>query len=415
MFIHSPMSRAVIAALAAVASLGCAAIHAQSDFVTTVTTTHPIAYFRLDAATGKSQVGSATWRSVGSVAIAAPGAPVAASLSKFAKLNGSDAYIATTQSGGVGGAASIMAWVNWVELPSNAGRLFYVAGESEVGNDLDVQFETNNSLRFYTASGGYIVFNPPPTSLLNQWHMILVTLDTASHTRRIYWDGNSVASDQGGGQAGKKNAFTIGESIVFTGRFFHGGIQDVALWNRALKPAEVSSIFASSKATASPAEESSSEPSAGPNGPMPTTGPFATTAKVEIEDANGKVQLKREEQIAYMFLSAIEIIEHECQLTVQHVCPMSQLLSGSDSQGGQIEHLKFDPNRTDSNYVYTLAASGMAWEAHANPKKPGLKGFCFMSRSVGTTTVTYSNAGKAGWTDTEVGNRGMEGDSFSTQ
>jgi hypothetical protein len=415
MFIHSPMSRAVIAALAAVASLGCAAIHAQSDFVTTVTTTHPIAYFRLDAATGKSQVGSATWRSVGSVAIAAPGAPVAASLSKFAKLNGSDAYIATTQSGGVGGAASIMAWVNLVELPSNAGRLFYVAGESEVGNDLDVQFETNNSLRFYTASGGYIVFNPPPTSLLNQWHMILVTLDTASHTRRIYWDGNSVASDQGGGQAGKKNAFTIGESIVFTGRFFHGGIQDVALWNRALKPAEVSSIFASSKATASPAEESSSEPSAGPNGPMPTTGPFATTAKVEIEDANGKVQLKREEQIAYMFLSAIEIIEHECQLTVQHVCPMSQLLSGSDSQGGQIEHLKFDPNRTDSNYVYTLAASGMAWEAHANPKKPGLKGFCFMSRSVGTTTVTYSNAGKAGWTDTEVGNRGMEGDSFSTQ
>jgi hypothetical protein len=38
-----------------------------------------------------------------------------------------------------------------------------------------------------------------------------------------------------------------------------------------------------------------------------------------------------------------------------------------------------------------------------------------MSRNVGTTTVTYSNAGKAGWTDTELGNRGMEGDSFSTQ
>jgi hypothetical protein len=416
MFIHFPMSRAAIAALAAVASLSCAAIHAQSDFVSAVTATHPIAYFRLDAATGKSQVSAATWKPVGGVAIAAPGAPVLASLSKFAKLNGSDAYIATTQSGGVGAAASIMAWVNLAELPARAGHFFYVAGESEVGNDLDVQIETDNVLKFYTAAGGHISYTPPPSILVNQWHMILVTLDTASHTRHIYWDGNSVASDQGGGEAGKKNVFTIGESVVFTGRFFHGGIQDVALWNRALKAAEVSSIFAASKATASPTEESpSSVSSAAPGAPTPTTGPFATKATVEFEDANGKVQLKREEEIAYMFLSAIEVIEHECQLTVEHVCPMSQLLSGSDSHGGQIEHLKFDPNKTDPNYTYTLAAGGMAWEAHANPKKPGLKGFCFMSRTVGTTTATYNPGGSAGWTSTEIGNRGMSGDSFSTQ
>jgi len=416
MFINSPMSREAIAALAAIATLGCAAIHAQSDFVTAVTASHPIAYFRLDAATGKSQVGAATWKSVGGVAIAAPGAPVAASLSKFAKLNGSDAFVTTTQYGGVGGTASILAWVNLAELPSKANHFFYVAGESENGNDLDVQFETDNALRFYTASGGHISYTPSPSTLVNQWHMILVTLDTASHSRHIYWDGKSVASDQGGGESGKQSAFTIGESIVFTGRFFHGGIQDVALWNRALKTNEVADIFAASKSTASPAEESpSSDLPAASGAPVPTTGPFATKAKVEIEDANGPVQLKREEQIAYIFLSAIENIEHECQLTLQHVCSFSQILSGSDSHGGQIEHLKFDPNKTDPNYVYTLAASGMAWEAHANPKKPGLKGFCSMSRNIGTTTVTYSNAGKAGWTDTELGNRGMEGDSFSTQ
>ena len=415
MFIDSPMSRAAIAALAAVASLSCAAIQAQSDFVNTVTSTNPIAYFRLDAATGRSQVGAATWKPVGGVAIAAPGAPVAASLSKFAKLNGSDAYITTTQNGGVGGTVSILAWVNLAELPSKANHFFYVAGESEVGNDLDIQFETDNALRFYTASGGHISYAPPPSTLVNEWHMILVTLDTASHSRHIYWDGKSVASDQGGGEAGKKSAFTIGESIVFTGRFFHGGIQDVALWNRALKANEVADIFAASKSTASPAEASPANSSIAPSAPMAATGPFATTAKVEIEDANGPVQLKREEQIAYIFLSAIENIEHECQLTLQHVCSFNQILSGSDSHGGQIEHLKFDPNKTDPNYVYTLAASGMAWEAHANPKKPGLKGFCSMSRNIGTTTVTYSNAGKAGWTDTELGNRGMEGDSFSTQ
>lgn len=415
MFVNSPMSRAAIAALAAVASLGCVAIHAQSDFVTAVTSTHPIAYYRLDAATGKSQVGTSTWKSLGGVAIAAPGAPVSASVSKFVKLDGRDGYVTTTQTGGVGATASIMAWVNLAELPSKTNHFFYVAGESESGNDLDIQFENDDVLKFYTASGGHISFAPPPATLVNQWHMILVTLDTSSHTRNIYWDGKSVASDQGGGEAGKKNTFNIGYSTVFTGRPFHGGIQDVALWNRALKASEVSTLYAASKSTASPAVASPTASSAGSGAPMPTTGPFATKAKVEIEDANGPVQLKREEQIAYIFLSAIENIEHECQLTVQHVCSFNQLLSGSDSHGGQIEHLKFDPNKTDPNYVYTLAASGMAWEAHANPKRPGLKGFCFMSRTIGTTTATYSNAGVAGWTDMELGNRGMEGDSFTTQ
>jgi hypothetical protein len=91
-------------------------------------------------------------------------------------------------------------------------------------------------------------------------------------------------------------------------------------------------------------------------------------------------------------------------------------LSGAYPAGGShIEHLKFDPNKTDPDYSYTLAANGMAWEAHANPKKAGLKAFCFMSRNIGTTTATYSNVARAGWTDTELGNRGMEGDSFATQ
>jgi hypothetical protein len=308
-----------------------------------------------------------------------------------------------------------MAWVNLAELPSKTGHLFYVAGESESGNDLDLQFETDNVLKFFTMGSGHLDYAPPPATLVNQWHMIVATLDTQSKTRAIYWDGKSVATDQGGGEAGKKNAFTIGYSTVFSGRFFDGGIEEVALWNRALKANEVATIYAASNATASPAGASPSASSAGPSAPMPSTGPFATKAKVEIEDSNGPVQLRREEQIAYIFLSAIEIIEHNCQLTLQHVCPLDQVLSGSYPKGTHIEHLKFDPNKTDPNYTYTLAASGMAWEAHANPKKPGLKGFCFMSRSIGTTTATYNPAGPAGWTSTELGTRGMEGDSFAIQ
>ncbi|MGD0903286.1 MAG: LamG domain-containing protein [Terracidiphilus sp.] len=415
MLMHSPMSRAAIAALVLAASLNCVAIHAQADFVTTVVSTHPIAYYRLDASSGKSQAGATTYKPVGAVAIAAPGAPTGATVSKFAKLDGSTAYFVTTQAGGITTAASIMAWVNLAELPSRPGRFFYVAGESESGNDLDLQFETDNALRFYTAGGGNLSYAAPPASLVNQWHLIFATLDTVSGARAIYWDGKPVATDKGGGRPGKTSAFNIGYSIVFPGRFFHGGIQDVALWNRVLKPNEVAAIYSASQSSAFPPVAPPPPPSAGPSAPLPATGPFATTAKVEIEDANGPVQLRREEQIAYMFLSAIEIIEHNCQLTLQHVCPMNQILSGSYPNGANIEHLKFDPNKTDPNYVYTLAASGMAWEAHANPKRPGLKGFCFMARNVGTTTATYNPAGSAGWVDKELGNRGMEGDSFAIQ
>jgi len=384
---------------------------AQADFAAAVVATHPVAYYRLDAPSGKSQVGSTTYSANGGVTSGSPGAAIAGSSGNYAKLDGTSGYILTTQKGGVGQASSIMVWVNLAVLPSKTGRIFYVAGESESGNDLDLQIEQDNVLRFFTASGGNLQYAPPAVSLLNQWHMIVATLDTASHNRSLYWDGKLVAHDAGGGKAGKTSPFSIGASTVFSGRWFKGGIEEVALWNRSLQASEVSSIYAASTATAS---TSAAAPTAAASA-TPTTGPFATKATVDIEDSKGKVNLTREEQIAYMFLSAIEVTEHECQLDLQRACTMDQMLSGSYPAGSHIEHLKFDPNKTDPNYTYTLAAGGMAWEAHANAKKPGLLGLCLMARDVGTVTATISKTGKAGWVDDPLGNRGMSGDSFATQ
>jgi hypothetical protein len=197
---------------------------------------------------------------------------------------------------------------------------------------------------------------------------------------------------------------------VFTSTLVSSQVRRAAI--AALAAAAVVSFSDAGAAAATASALTASAPAG--SGPAATSGPFATKATVEIEDANGPVQLNRNEQIAYMFLSAIEVIEHECQLDVQRACPLDQLLSGAYPKGG-IDHLKFDPDKADPNYTYTLAVNGMAWEAHATAKKPGLKGFCFMSRDVGTTIVTYSNSGPAGWTSTAVGNRGMSGDSFATQ
>ena len=406
------VSPKTLAALA-LATASSIALQAQADFPTTVANTHPLAFYRLDSTSGQSMVGTTTYKSVGSVSIAISGAPVTTINSRHINLDGKTASFTTTQKGGVAGAATVMAWINLVDLPSQVGHFFYIAGESENGNDLDLQIETDNVVKFFTASGGHVEYKVAPNSLIGQWHQVVATMDKATQKRVIYWDGKPVATDKGGGISGKINVFTIGASSVFSGRFFHGSIDDAGIWSRALSAEEVASIYAAAGASASAEAASSGAPS----GPTPTTGPFATKATVDIEDdAGAKVQVKREEAIAYMFLSGIEVIEHNCQLTLQHVCPLNQILAGSYPPAGKnIEHLKFDPNKTDPNYTYTLAANGMAWEAHANPKKPFLKGFCFMSRDVGTTIVTYNKTGPSGYTDTPVGNRGMSGDSFAVQ
>ena len=158
---HNPMFNswqvrpAAIAAFAVIATVSSVALEAQTSFPAEVLSTHPIAFYRLDATSGQSQIGATTYEAIGSAGIAETGAPVLTANGRYLKLDGETSYITTTQFGGVGAAASIMAWVNLAQLPSKAGHFFYVAGESENGNDLDVQIETDNVLKFYTSGPGF--------------------------------------------------------------------------------------------------------------------------------------------------------------------------------------------------------------------------------------------------------------------
>jgi hypothetical protein len=308
-----------------------------------------------------------------------------------------------------------MAWINLVDLPSQTGHFYYIAGESENGNDLDLQIETDNIVKFFTASGGHVEYKVDPNSLIGQWHQVVATMDKATQKRVIYWDGKPVANDKGGGISGKVNVFTIGASSVFSGRFFHGSVDDAGIWNRALSASEVAAIYTAAGAPPSGSSASGAAPAA--SGPTPTTGPFATKATVDLEEVNGaKIQLKREEQIAYMFMSAFQVIELNCQLTLKKACSLNQMITASyPPEGKSIEHLKIDPNKTDPNYTYTVATNGTVWEAHANPKKPGLRGWCFMARDVGSVIMTYNKTGPSGYTDTPLGNTGVSGDGFAVQ
>ncbi|HLJ82828.1 MAG TPA: LamG domain-containing protein [Candidatus Eremiobacteraceae bacterium] len=238
---------AAIAAVAVMTSPAAATMGGRHRFVATMMSTKPIAYFRLESTQGTSEVGSATFASVGGATSAQDCAPIGVRGNKCLALNGSDAYVKTTQLGGIAAAASIMAWVDLSALPSKAGHIFYVAGESHYGNDLDLQFETDDVLRFYTAGGSNVAYTADPKTLLQTWHMVVATVDTVSGERDIYWDGKLAAHDSGGGEPTKTSAFSIGYTTVFPGRWFSGAIDEVALWDRALSAATVSDLYSSTK------------------------------------------------------------------------------------------------------------------------------------------------------------------------
>jgi hypothetical protein len=186
------------------------------DFSSAVLATHPVAFYRMDFLRGRSMVGSTEYSSKGGVKVASDGAPIGMADNGSVVLDGSGSLV-TTQSGGIGPAASVLAWVNLAALPS-AER---------------ISFQVANSLKFSIGASG-LVYRPASTTLVRQWHMIVTTIDATSRT--IYWDGKPVASDQNGGNARYAGVFTIG-------RDFKGGIDEVALWNRALKASEVAAIY----------------------------------------------------------------------------------------------------------------------------------------------------------------------------
>lgn len=217
---------------------------AKADFISTVDSTNPLAYFRLETANGSSQVGGYTTTYQNGASVASPGIATGEPSNNYVNLNNaSQQYVSTSLSGGVNTAGSIMAWVNLAELPSVAGTTFYVAGESQYGNDFDLQFQNDNKLYFYSAGGSSVSYTPNTNNLLGQWNMIVATFNATTNTQDIYWDGQLVSSGSVGSGTNKQGAFWIGESSVFGGRYLDGGIDEVGVWNYDLSASQVTELY----------------------------------------------------------------------------------------------------------------------------------------------------------------------------
>jgi hypothetical protein len=202
------------------------------------------AYFRLEALSGNSEVsahstGAYTYTSTG--ATVTGGAPIGVTpTSNALALNGTTGGISTTYSGGINNSGSIVAWVNLSALPSASGKILYIAGESQVGNDFDLQLTSDNYLRFYTTNSGANIGYPlNTTNLVGQWHMVAATFSNTLGQRALYVDGVQVGTDTVISTPGKTTTFNIGATPVFSGRNFTGSIDEAAVYSIALSPTQV--------------------------------------------------------------------------------------------------------------------------------------------------------------------------------
>lgn len=142
---------------------------------------------------------------------------------------------------------SLVAWIKLADLPSNQGRIFSISGESSGGDDFDLQIDTNDNLCFYT-DGGSATCDPQAftSADIGVWHLIVATFK-AGGKRTVYVDGKSTATTTAGSHSATPALFYVGESPVFTGRYFVGDIADAAIYATTLSPNDAKALWASRK------------------------------------------------------------------------------------------------------------------------------------------------------------------------
>jgi parallel beta-helix repeat protein len=139
-------------------------------------------------------------------------------------------------------AATIEAWVKMDTLPSTAGRIFHIAGRSGFETDVDLlATNINNRFRFYVEKGKFA--ESTTVIQVGVWYHVVGTYAANDHVR-IFVNGTleqhtpiSVA------RSGNPNDFTIGGSVYWGDRRFHGTIDEVSVWCRSLDASEVLAQF----------------------------------------------------------------------------------------------------------------------------------------------------------------------------
>jgi hypothetical protein len=229
---------------------GAQVVHAANYPTTVQSIADLVGYWRFETATqADSSVGGYTGAFLGNAAVGGPGSgPTFPGIAdnRSVLLDGDgDGVVTNLMDVNFSAAGTIVAWVWQDVLPSNAYRIFYICGRSQVANDLDLQINWGDDrVYFYTTNGASVA--SPYALPLHRWVMVAATFDTATNQSRLYLDGQLVASSTVGAHSASDSVFTVGYSTVFGGRWFQGAVDEVAVYGRALSDVEIRELhFAS--------------------------------------------------------------------------------------------------------------------------------------------------------------------------
>jgi hypothetical protein len=164
------------------------------DYVTTVLSTNPVAYFRLQAANDTSQVNGYTSAFQPGATLAAGGAPICDPNNQSVSLDGNTGLATTSLNWStISGSVSVVAWVNQ-STPSTAA---WVAGFGALTIPY-VGWSGYYFLQFYGCHDDITFYVPPnapavdytlSSSPVGSWHMAAATYDPNAKTAILYWTG----------------------------------------------------------------------------------------------------------------------------------------------------------------------------------------------------------------------------------
>lgn len=140
-------------------------------------------------------------------------------------------------------AETIMCWVKLDQLPGG-GVSYHVFGQSTSGNDNDLLIGYNvvNSWQFFGLPNGTVITAPVvPTPLV--WYHLAVVCDSSAGVKTLYVNGEPAITGVCSARTNSVYDWSIGESLVFTGRKFRGLIGDVRMYNAALTATQLKQII----------------------------------------------------------------------------------------------------------------------------------------------------------------------------
>ncbi len=161
-------------------------------------------------------------------------------------LGGSDDFITAPPLAGLNAnALTVSAWIKPTEPLSTYAAVVKQTGETDSGQGFSIEFDGYN-VRFWIhtdgPNGGWRS-GPAAVVQFGQWNHVVGVYDGA--LIRLYVNGLEVATatPAQGGMTMPDGLLGIGKDLLNTGRLFHGWIDSVRIYARALPAAEIGSLF----------------------------------------------------------------------------------------------------------------------------------------------------------------------------